>query len=206
MGLEKFIKRSLKDLNLVDGIAPYPSTREELTDYLRKNNDVRIPENDERIYKIVDDVHKRYSEYLRPNKIDNLANGLGYWGDANLAVGNVIGTSIFKLGNAGIKLANHAYEGIKGIFGRGYFAEHPKDYISLPMLALTDALAMVPYCTAASPGISRMVRKRMAKEALKKFQKETGTYKPLHKRIGDLYKTKVKDRADRFFTPTYQTT
>ncbi|MFW6014267.1 MAG: hypothetical protein ACOCQG_03770 [Candidatus Nanoarchaeia archaeon] len=203
MSLEKFIKRGLKDLNLVDTIAPYPSTREELTDYLRKNNDVRIPENDEQIYRIVDDVHNRYSKYLKSNKIDNLANSMGYLGDANLAVGNVLGTSILKLGNAGLKLANHAYEGIKGVFGKGYFAEHPRDYIGLPMLALTDAIAMIPYCTAASPGISRMIRKRMTKEALKEFQKETGTYKPLHKRMRDLYETKIKNKANRLFPPSY---
>ncbi len=203
MALKEFIKKGFKDLNLVDAIAPYPSTKRELVDYVRMNHDVWIPEYESKLTKIVDEVHDRYSEYLKPSKVDNLANTIGYWGDANFAIGNVLGTSVYKMGNAGLKLANHSYNAIKGLFGRGYFAQSPKDYVSLPMLALTDAIAMLPFGTALSPGMSRLVRKRMARDTLEEFNKEIGNQNNLYQRIKDFYRTEVKDRFKSFFRPSY---
>lgn len=204
MGL---LDRALKAEDERDFIRRIPGTRQELTDFVKETKNVKEfleknPDKKEELYKIVNDTYDKYQKYLGgwTHKAHLAGKGIGCIADAwAFSTGDIFGALGGKWLNALAQIPDKAYGLVYGL--------KTGNYIDALKNIACGAVAYVPGLTLADQGLNRIVRKRMLKEALTKFEKEEGLYKSWTARMAEGLKnvyTNVKDRAKNVFSPGYE--
>jgi len=195
-------------MGLRDLVHKMPETRKELSDYVIKNNRhvkkliEKNPDYKSALEEAVSSTFDKYSEYLKgwKNKLSGAGHVVGYTADAWLfATGDIIGTLGGKFINFLAQMPEKAYSLA--------YAVRTGNYLDAAQNILEGALSYIPGLTFADQGLTRIIQKRMASDALTKFEKEVGIYKSWTAKVADtlkgLYKG-VKDRAKNVFTPVYE--
>jgi len=195
-------------MGIKDLICKYPKTKKELSDYIINHN-MHVKKMIKRNwhYKLalddaVNSTFDKYSKYIGgiSNKISGTGHIVGYTADAwLLATGDIVGTLGGKFLNFLAQIPEKVYGLVYGV--------RTGNYLDSAQNVLEGALSYIPGLTFADRGLTRIVQKRMAKDALIKFEKEVGIYKPwttkLKEKLSSVY-TGVKDRIKNVFTPLYE--
>ena len=194
--------KSIRDL-----VNKMPETRKELSDYVSQNERIKSileknPDYKTTLEKSIDASFDKYSMYLKDNiatRVSGVGHAIGYTADAWLATGDVVGSLGGKFLNLLAQIPEKAY-------GMAY-AVRTGNYLDSAQNILEGIVSYVPGLTVVDQGLARIVQKRMISDAITKFEKEVGLYKPWTARIAEKLKsvyTDVKDRAENIFRPDYE--
>ncbi len=185
-----------------------PETKRELSDYIQqnythikelvgKNPDYRSVLEDS-----VEESLEKYRKYLggTVEKLSGVGHAVGYAADAYLLrTGDVVGS----LGGKFLGLLAQVPEKAYSLA----YATETGNYLDAMQNILEGALSYLPGLTFVDQGLTRIVQKRMVKDAVMHFEKELGIYKPwtmkLSEKLQEHY-TAVKDRAENVFSPLYE--
>ncbi|MBI2134213.1 hypothetical protein HYU11_06070 [Candidatus Woesearchaeota archaeon] len=195
-------------MGIRDIIHPMPGKRQELADYILKHyKNVREavdsnPGNRALLESAVDESFQKYSGYLGniTGKVSGAGHAVGYAADAwLLGTGDIVGT----LGGKFLNLLAQVPEKMYGIV----YGVQTGNYLDAARNIFQGMLSYIPGLTFVDEGLERIVQKRMVKDALTRFEKGSGMYKPwtakLSEKLAPHY-TGVRDRQANVFTPAYQ--
>lgn len=161
--------KSIRDL-----VHKMPETKKGLEDYVLENSPTikeaveRNPQYRKTLEKVVGDTFDEYHKYIGgvAQKIAAAGRGVGYTADAWLATGDVVGS----LGGKFIHLLAQIPEKAYGLV----YAARTGNYLDGLRNVFEGIVSYIPGFTVADEGLSRIVQKRMAKEATRKMEKEIG--------------------------------
>ncbi len=191
--------------NIVNRI---PETKRELSDYITKYYShvkeavAKNPQYKDTLDEAVKTSFEKYSRYLGglTSRLNSLGHVVGYTADAwLLSTGDIIGSLGLKFFNLLSQIPEKAYSLVYGV--------STGNYLDAAQNVLEGLISYVPGLTFVDQGLSRILRKRIVRDALTSFEKEVGIYKPwttkLADRLSKVY-TGVKDRIENVFTPKYE--
>lgn len=195
-------------MGLRDIIHKMPDTRQELSDYIIEHysniKDLvqKNPQYKNTLTDAVSSSFDKYSKYLGglAGKLSSVGHVVGYTADAwFLGTGDIIGS----LGGKFLNLLAQVPEKAYGLM----YALDTGNYLDGLQNILEGAISYLPGLTFVDQGLTRIVQKRMVKDAVARFEKEVGIYKPWHEKLKEKLSsvyTDVKDRSENIFTPEYQ--
>lgn len=195
-------------MGLRDIIHKMPDTRQELSDYIIEHysniKDLvqKNPQYKNTLTEAVSSSFDKYSKYLGglAGKLSSAGHVVGYTADAwFLGTGDIIGS----LGGKFLNLLAQVPEKAYGLM----YALDTGNYLDGLQNILEGAISYLPGLTFVDQGLTRIVQKRMVKDAVARFEKEVGVYKPWHEKLKEKLSsvyTDVKDRSENIFTPEYQ--
>ncbi len=194
-------------MSLRDIVHKMPSSRQELSDYIMKhysNINQAVASNPAlktSLDTAVDTTFDKYSKYLGnvTGKISGAGHAVGYAADAWLLTGDIVGSLGGKFLHLLAQIPEKAYGLVYGV--------QTGNYLDAARNILQGAVSYIPGLTFVDEGLERIVQKRMIKDAVSRFEKDAGLYKPWTAKLSDRLKphyTGVEDRARNVFTPAYQ--
>ncbi len=194
-------------MSLRDIVHKMPSSRQELSDYIMKhysNINQAVASNPAlktSLDTAVDTTFDKYSKYLgnATGKISGAGHTVGYAADAWLLTGDIVGSLGGKFLHLLAQIPEKAYGLVYGV--------QTGNYLDAARNILQGAVSYIPGLTFVDEGLERIVQKRMIKDAVSRFEKDAGLYKPWTAKLSDRLKphyTGVEDRARNVFTPAYQ--
>ena len=194
-------------LSLRDFVHQLPGSRQELSDYILSHNyKVRdMVEKDERYRTALDEAvnstFDKYSKYMSglTDKISKLGHGIGYTADAWLTTGDIWGCLGGKFLNFLCQIPEKAYSIVYGA-KTGNCLDSCQNIVE-------GIISYIPGFTFVDQGLTRIIQKRMVKDALTDFEKATGKYKSWKSRLYERFKgacTGIKDRITNVFKPSYK--
>ncbi len=186
--------KSIRDL-----VRKLPEDKEGLEAIVRKYD----PEINEAIEKnpqykrdleyVVDKTFDKYKAYLGglAHKISSAGHAVGHTADAWLAgTGDMLGTLGGKFIHFLAQLPEMTYSTV--------YAMRTGDYRDSFQRIFEGFLSYLPGFTIADQGLSRIVQKRMIKDAIKKTREKLGLeYKPWNEKYAEDIKDKYTDVQDR---------
>ncbi|MBS3082109.1 hypothetical protein J4416_04230 [Candidatus Pacearchaeota archaeon] len=142
----------------------------------------------------VGETFDKYGKYLGglTHKLSVAGHAVGYTADAWLATGDIVGSLGGKFLHLLAQIPEKAYSLI--------YAARTGNYIDSLQNIFEGILSYVPGFTIADQGLSRIVQKRMVKEATKKMREKIGAerlsdYETIPEGFREVY-TDVKTRGD----------
>lgn len=199
-------------MGLRDIINRMPGTKRELSDYIMDHySNVRETVASNPNYRVtleraIEESFDKYHSYLS-NALGNVAGKLsgaghvvGYAADAwLLGTGDIIGSLGGKFLHLLAQIPEKAYGLVYGLF--------TGNYLDSLQNIFEGVLSYIPGLTFVDQGLERIIKKRMVKDAVARFEGMLGASKPwtagLYEKLSDKY-TGVRDRAANVFTPGYQ--
>jgi len=160
---------------------------------------IRNPMYGQRLEQIAQETFDKYSRYLGgvTEKLSAAGHTIGYTADAWLATGDIIGSLGGKFINFLAQIPQKAYSIAYGI--------RTHNYLDSMQNIFEGFVSYLPGFTIADQGLSRIVQKRMIKDATYKMEKALGLeHKPWHRRVRDKIEdtyTDVEDRARNVISP-----
>jgi len=171
-------------MGLRDIIHKMPSTKQEISDYILehyshvKDMVKKNPQYKETLAEAVTSSFDKYSKYLGglADKVSSIGHVVGYTADAwFLGTGDIIGSLGGKFLNLLAQIPEKAY----GVM----YALDTGNYLDGLQNIMEGAVSYLPGLTFVDQGLTRIVQKRMVKDALARFEKETGVYKPWNEKL-----------------------
>lgn len=157
-----------------DFVHKMPETKKSLEEYVLENSPTikgaveRNPANRAKLEEIVGKTFDEYHKYIggAAQKVAAVGRGVGYTADAWLATGDIVGS----LGGKFIHLLSQIPEKAYGLV----YAARTGNYLDGLRNIFQGIVSYIPGFTVADEGLSRIVQKRMAKEATYRMEKELG--------------------------------
>lgn len=194
-------------MSLRDLVHKVPGTKKEITNYILQNYaHVRaaVESNPQHMASLENAVNESFDKHFRylghlTGKISGAGHAVGYAADAWLLTGDIVGSLGGKFLNLLAQLPEKAYGLVYGV--------STGNYLDAAQCLLEGAVSYLPGLTFVDQGLERIVKNRMVKDALTRFEKDAGLYEPwtsrLKGKLSPVY-AGVKDRSGNVFRPSYQ--